>query len=338
MSDIRFDLNYMSIVLNDCYKTEGEVTDSIHGMQQIAQKMESELSSFGVESARATRSIQAYIYEIRDLMSELDRKAARAEKQRQKEIKPPSKPSIPANATPEQKNAAMSAYNEAVSRVEKQNAQIRAENQRIDEYVSKCNDAKSRLEAEIPELHRLEQAIKSETELALSRVHEFMGQAHAINSQGPRIASAMGEFNQAFRETYDSAQMLYLMEPTSISAYSYNDKQFVIKNTHTHILGSGRPTFNYSSDTSNVSKTQEVKKEKPKEKPSELLIKDRDESVFFEKLSGESKIKMPSANLHRLGGKKFTEKMKSLGYTLVTQPDGSSIDINGMLHWEKNDD
>lgn len=335
MSDIRFDLNYMNIILGDGYKAENEVSDSIHGMQKLTQKMEGELSSFSGEGTKSVRSIQAYIYEIRDLMSELDRKSSNAEKQRQKELKPPTRPSVPSNATPEQKNAIMSAYNDKVSQVEKQNAEIRKQNERIDAYISKCNEAKSKLEAEISALHQIEATIKSEIELAVTRVHEFMGQAHGINNQGARVNSAMSEFNQAFREAYDSAERLYLMEPSSISAYSFNDKQFVIKNTHSHILGSSGVSFNYSSEHSEI---KEAKKEKPKIKADELLIKDKDECAFFEKLAGENKIKMPSANLHRLGGKKFTEKMNSLGYTLVTQADGSTIDINGMLHWEKSDD
>ncbi len=332
MSDIRFDLNYMNIILSDGYKTEKEVSDSIHGFAKITQKMESELSSFSGEGTKAVRTIQAHIFEIRDLMSEMDRKASDAEKKRQKEVQPPSKPSVPSNATPEQKNAIMSAYNDKVSKVEAQNAEIRKQNERIDAYVSKCNEAKSKLEDLISNLHQLESAIKSEIELTVSRVHEFMGQAHGINSQGARINSAMSEYNSAFKEAYDSAEKLYLMEPSSISGYSFNDKQFVIKNTHSHILSTSSFSFNFSSQQSEA---REVKKEKPKPIDDELLIKDRNEASFFENARGASKIKMPSANLHKLGGKKFTDKMKSLGYTLVTGDDGSTIDSNGMLHWEK---
>lgn len=332
MSDIRFDLNYMNTVLSDCYKTANEVSDSIYGFEKIAQKMESELSSFSGEGIKAIRSIQAKIYEIRDLMGEVDRKISNAEKQRKKEIDPPSKPSVPSNATPEQRNAIVSAYHDKVSWVDSQNAKIRAQNQHIDEYTKKCNEAKNKLENVISNLHQLEASIKSEIELAVSRVHEFMGQANGIKNQGARINSAMGEFSYAFKQAYEAAEKLYMLEPTSISSYSFVDKQFEIRNTHTHILGSGGFSFNFSNEQA---EEKTVKKEKATATIDELLIKDKDEASFFENIEGVKRIKMPSANLHRLGGKKFTAKMNERGYTLVTQEDGSTIDLNGMLHWEK---
>ncbi len=337
MSDIRFDLRYMNSVLGEINKAENDVSDSIEGMRKIAVAMESELSSFSAEGIKATRKIQSFIFEIKDLLSELNRKISNAEKTREKEIDPPSKPSIPTNATPEQRNEILSTYYDAVSRIEEQNAKIRANNQRIDTYVSKCNEAKPNLEAQIRELHQIEESLKNEMDQVLPAVHEFMGQASSINNQGTRINSAMKEFNTAFRETYEDAERLYLMEPTVINGYSYNDKQFVIKNTHTHILSSNSVGVGFA-DSSTQSDESEETEEKPRSLDEEILIRDKDPEEFFKKITGIGKIKMPSSNLHRLGGKRFTEKMNNLGYILVTQPDGSTIDNNGMLHWEINDD
>lgn len=337
MSDIRFDLRYMNSVLGEINKAENDVSDSVEGMRKIAVTMESELSSFSSEGIKATRKIQSFIFEIKDLLSELNSKISNAEKMREKEIDPPSKPSIPTNASPEQRNAIISAYYDTVSRIEEQNEKIRTNNQRIDTYVSKCIEAKPNLEAKIRELHQIEESLKSEIDQVLPEVHEFMGQATSVNNQGSRINSAMKEFNTAFRETYEDAEKLYLMNPTGISGYSYNDKQFVIKNTHSHTLASNSVGvgFTYSSTQSDESKETE---EKPRLLDEEILIRDKDPEEFFKKITGIVKIKMPSSNLHRLGGKRFTEKMNNLGYKLVTQPDGSTIDNNGMLHWEISDD
>ena len=328
MSDIRFDLRYMNSVLGEINKAENDVSDSIEGMRKIAVTMESEFSSFSAEGIKATRKIQSLIFEIRDLISKLERKASNAEKNKEKEIDIPPKPSIPTNATPEQSNEILSAYYDTVSRIEEQNAKIRARNRRIDEYISKCNEAKPKLEAE--------ESLKGEIDNAIPAVHEFMGQASSANNQGSRINSAMKEFNSVFRETYEDAERLYLLDPTGISGYSYNDKQFVIKNTHSHILASsGDVEFSYSPERSNESREIE---EKTTVTDEELLIRDKTPEEFFEKIKGIRKIKMPSSNLHRLGGKRFTERMNDLGYKLVTQPDGSTIDNNGMLHWEIRDD
>ena len=69
----------------------------------------------------------------------------------------------------------------------------------------------------------------------------------------------------------------------------------------------------------------------------ELLITAKDKNAFFEAARGAIRIKMPSANLHRLGGKAFTAEMNDLGFFTVPQSDGSLIDLNGMIHWEKQD-
>ena len=331
MSDICFDLRYMSTVNSDCNSAECEVGNCISGFAKVSQRMENELASFSTDGIKAVRAIQAHILEVRDLIRDTENKALCAEGKRQKEIQPPQKPSVPSNASPEQKNAIISSYHERVSRVDAENAEIRRQNERIDEYLKRCNAAKQQLEEIISKLYEAEALLKNEIERTVACVHEFMGQAHGITAYNARINSAMREFTYAFGEVYRAAEKLYLAEPSSIHSYSYVDRQFVIKNTHSHILTSGGGSFNFSGDESIAIKT-ENKNGEPED--AEILIRERSEEAFFASISGAKKIKMPSANLHKLGGKKFVAKMNGMGYTLITQADGSAIDSNGMLHWE----
>lgn len=342
MSDVCFDLNYMHTLLGDGYKAENEVSESVYNFEKVTQKMESELSSFSGEGIKAIRGIQSSIFEIKDLISDVDRKIVNAKKQKQEEIKPPSKPSVPANATKEQANAVMSAYHDKVSQVDAQNAEIRAKNQRIDEYVSRCEGAKYELEAIISQLHQLEDSIKSEIDLAVSRVHEAIGPAKDAVNQGSRASKAMGEYNYAFKSTYEDAEKLYMLEPTKISYSMSIDRIFEIRNNHSHMstggfsfssfgMQPGGGAFSSSSNTASSSAYTATSTSSEEE----LLVRDRDEATFFAKISGISKIKMPSSSVHKLGGKRFNDKMSALGYSAVLQPDGSKIDINGLIHWEK---
>ena len=335
MTDIRFDLNYMHMLQGDFTKAEGDVVSCAQGFQSVSQKMEGELSAFNAEGVKTVREIQSHIFEIRDMKSDIDRKIAGAESKRKKEVEIPPRPSVPSNATDEQRSAIMSAYNDKVSQIQAQNAKIRDENQKIDEFKEKCEGAKVRLEELISKLHQLEESAKKEIEHTASKVHSFMGQANSIRNDFSKASVAISDFNHAFRETYDAAQALYLMEPSSIRSFSYNDKQFVIKNTHSHILGSGSFVgFDFSGGDKRESSFKAESFEKA-DKDVEILIKDKDAQSFFESARDAKLIKMPSSNLHKLGGKKFTAQMNENGYTLITQKDGSTIDSSGMLHWEK---
>ena len=333
MNDIGFNVDYMSVVLSDCISASNEVRECTYGFSKVAGHVDSELSSFNSEARKAVTRIQAHISEIRDLIRDLDGKISKAESKRQKELNPPPKPSVPSNATPEQKNAIMSSYHSKVSQVEAQNAQIRKQNERIDSYISKCNEAKSKLEDLISHLHSVESTMKSEIELTVSRVHEFTGQVLGISNGCSRVCSAMSEFGTVFEKVCDDARSIYNMEPTGISSYVYMDRQFVIKNTHAHLVGSGGGVFNFSGHHSESKEEKTSKKDAQRD--GEPLIKEKDEASFFEALAGADKIKMPSSNLHKLGGKKFMAKMNQMGYTLALQEDGAAIDSNGMLHWEK---
>ena len=333
MNDISFNLDYMSIVLRDCSSAVEEVKDCTYDFIKIADHMEKELSSFSTEGKKAVRNVQAHISETRDLIRELDGKASKAESKKKKELPPPQKPSVPEKATPEQKNAIMSDYHNKASRVDAQNAEIRKQNERIDAYVSKCKEGKSKLEELISHLHRVESSMKSEIDLSVSKAHEFTGHTLEIKNTGSRVLSAMNEFCSAFSKAYDDAGALYSMEPMGISSYSYMDRLFVIKNTHSHTASSGGGVFNFSYNDSEP--TQEKASVKAPRSDGELLIKEREEASFLEAIATADKVRMPSANLHKLGSKKFIAKMNEIGFSLVNQEDGSTIDSSGMLHWER---
>ena len=67
-------------------------------------------------------------------------------------------------------------------------------------------------------------------------------------------------------------------------------------------------------------------------------MREKSADAFWTAIEGASCFKMPSANLHRLGGKALLAELESLGYGLVKQKSGSVIDENGWMHWEKNDE
>ena len=115
------------------------------------------------------------------------------------------------------------------------------------------------------------------------------------------------------------------------SSQSMIDRQFVVKNNHVRTGGG----FSFEFSGLNSVETQLKKEKVKKTTDEELLVKERDEEAFFDTITNVFKFKMPSSNLHRLGGKKFISKMQLLGYELVVFEDGSTIDNSGMLHWER---
>ncbi len=64
-------------------------------------------------------------------------------------------------------------------------------------------------------------------------------------------------------------------------------------------------------------------------------VTEKNSDAFFRAIKGYKRVAMPSGNVRFLGGKSFNAKMADLGYERVTQSDGSVIDKNGMIHWEK---
>ena len=332
MNDIRFDITNFQLARDASTRVETEVKESIFGFETVARKMESELASFQTCGQKAAADIREKICRVKEQISALAHKSEAADSGRQTPCEQPPKPTIPQQATPEQKAAIMSDYRENVRRVEAKNEQIRKKNEQIDAFQSACAEAIRQLEQIISKLHQLEDAVKRETATAAAAVYDFQGRSRNILAQGDRVNTAMQQFNHAFYRAYEDALALFLMEPREIRSSAYTHKQFQVRNNHTHVpITSGAPIYGGHRDS-----TKGIR-EAAAETCGELLIRDGDEAGFLEKAANVSRVRMPSANLHKLGGKTFTEHMQALGYRIVTQSDGAAIDENGMIHWERDD-
>jgi DNA repair exonuclease SbcCD ATPase subunit len=337
MNDICFYSSNLRLIPDACTDAENSVKESLYGLGEVTCKLEQELSSFSEYSRRAILNIRGDIAEVRALIREVDQKYSAAQSQKQRQLPLPSKPSIPSNATPEQRNAMESDYREQVSAAEEKNADIRERNQRIDEYCSRCNGAKQELEAMIADLHQLESGLRSETEAVVAEVDALFRKAQSTANQSGRINTAMSEFYSVFDQLLQVAQTLCTMQASDVQGYSYVDRLFAVKNTHDHHTTSALPDFSSAiARDAESDVVNQVEHSRPTAE-AELLINTKDKAAFFEAAQGSNRIKMPSANLHKLGGKAFTAEMNALGFYTVSQEDGSLIDLNGMIHWEKQE-
>ena len=151
----------------------------------------------------------------------------------------------------------------------------------------------------------------------------------------PCVIPAAGYFKHlsSYNSTLEDAVAIATLTPSKIEPYYYADKQFEIKNQHGRVFGSYVASFRNSSETTSTSSSTSTLDTLSAD--DEILINDREEFSFFDKAKNVSKIKMPSANLHKLGGKAFIAKMKARGFSLQTLSNGSVIDDSGMMHWEK---
>lgn len=338
MNDVCFNMYNLSFVPGACLETENKVKESIVGLAEVAHKLKNEITEFSLYGKKVLLDIQGAISEVSSMISAVGQKASSAQSKKQQEVSPPAKPSVPADATPEKKAAIAAEYQEKAARVQAQNEKIREQNGRVDEYVSRCNAAKSELEEILAKLHEIESAARGEIESATSRAHELLRRTNDSVNQNATVNVAMKEFCYVFDRAYEAAQKLYEMKPSEIRGHSYVDRIFEIRNTHHGRSSSGGPGFRFSTGESAESTAlASVKTKKSDEKTDELLVKARDEDSFFEAAKGASRIKMPSGNLHKLGGKAFLAKMKERGFVTMAQSDGSTIDLNGMIHWERKD-
>lgn len=333
MNDVCFDLNGLQFAVDDAGKIENGVKNCTYDFEKMYQKAEGELSSFNSEGAKAVNRVRDCIAEVSDEIRDIESRKSQANSKKQSEKPMPPKPSVPSNATPEQQKSIMSNYYDKVAKVEQENERIRKENDRIDKYIAKCDEAIHKLNELIEKLQRVGESVKSEINRAVTKAHEFFGKAHSVISDNSRINSAVSEFSYAMTSTYESAMELFEFESSKVPYYDFIGRQFTLKNTHTSI----KVTSPFQASSFSRDDEREETTVKTADKKEEVLIRDREESAFFEKANNSERIKMPSANLHKLGGKCFMEKMKSLGYELVLQSDGATVDINGMLHWEKKD-
>jgi hypothetical protein len=332
MSDVKFELNYMHTVYKNFNEAKSDLDTSVDDFVKVCQKAEGESSSFINEGRKACNDVVDYIHQINDDIRVIQGKRRNAMGQKKDEIPLPNPPSIPKDASPEAKANIIQKYNETVYFIKKQNEKIRENNNKIDEYIKKCDKAIKDLETLISRLNKINDSIKKTMSSTNNQVKDFLNVKNSFINDGKIICSVASEFSKVFYETIDIATRIEMFEEYKFSSQNMIDRQFVIKNNHS------RSSNGFAFDFSGLDFAQTETKEESKEKianDEEILVKDRDEESFFANIQGVNKFKMPSSNLHRLGGKKFISKMQSVGFELIVLDNGSTIDNNGMLHWER---
>lgn len=333
MNDICFEIENMHLALKDSLNAENQVKENLYALQEFTKKLKRELPSFTEHSRKAVGNIQAQIRQVQALIHTVDQKVADAQSRKQQELPPPKKPAVPANVTQEKLTAIASDYRSEERKVDAKNEEIRAQNDRIDEYIPRCHKAKEKLKAILSNLYHLEDSAKSETEQTVSAAQEALRRAQEAADQDSKINAAMQQFYSVFARVYETARKLYELEASSVRSVSYLDNQFQIRNNHSHISAADSVAFFPVGTVST-----EAKSLRSAAADDELLIRSGDRTAFFTSAAGACRIKMPCANLHKLGGNRFTAEMESLGYRMVRQSDGTVIDTQGKIHWEKDYD
>lgn len=336
MNDIYFNMHDMRLIPEICCKAQNGVKDNIYCLGKIADQLTREIADFNEYSRRSLQNIRAHISSTLALADRVEQKILTAQGKIQRELPPPQKPSLPAKATQEEINSIAAAYHAQVSAVDEKNAAICQNNQLIREYVARCREVKVQLEKSIADLRQSELSARKDVEsltdiasVSLSHVLEAYGQGMATNE-------AICEFGCVFDKVVKAAEDLYESKPVNVMSYYYIDKQFAIKNAHKHFAGSATPGF-LSAEAQETDPSYVPHAEEFNVSDEEVIIREKNAEAFLETARNSKRIRMPSANLHRLGGKAFTAKMVEMGYASIVQADGSLIDQNGMIHWEKRD-
>ncbi len=334
MNDIYFSMYDLQLIPRACLNAQNSVQESVSRLAKTAGQLKQEVADFDKYARAAVQKIRKQIAETAALMTQLDQKIAAAQGKIQQELSHPQKPAFPEHATQNEINSIAAAYHAQVSAVDEKNAAIQKNNQRIREYVAHCKEAKAQLEKAVSDLRQLEISAQKETEALSATAKEALNQLMEAYGQSLSAPTAMDEFYSVFNRIVEAAEKLYGEEPRSIRQYSDIDKQFSVRNTHRHYAPSPAfaPLSGEAQETDPIS-APPAEDSCPEEE--ELVVKEKDADAFLRTIRGANRVRMPSAHLHKLGGKAFTAKMAEAGYTNIIQPDGSLIDRNGMIHWEK---
>lgn len=336
MYDVQFNLNSMQILLKDCLTTENTLKESANGLCELSNGIRSEILSFDSESHREISEIDNKIATVKSMIDNAETKKASAKSMIKQELPTPPPPSIPANATAEEQRAIVNAHQKKVRQVEIANFQIRSDNARIDTFTRECDSTIAKLKEIISRLHEIKFSIEKERLHVLSEAKGYTYKIPDDIRSLKLVQEAMKQFFSSYNSTLEDAVAIATLTPSKIEPYYYADKQFEIKNQHGRVFGSYVASFRNSSETTSTSSSTSTLDTLSAD--DEILINDREEFSFFDKAKNVSKIKMPSANLHKLGGKAFIAKMKARGFSLQTLSNGNVIDDSGMMHWEKQDE
>lgn len=333
MTDAKFDLSGIEFVAKTTREIEITVSNCTHDFDKVCSTLNSEYSSFQSDKSRAESEVQSKISYIRQMINEIEREKQSAQQKKQKEKSYPEKPSIPDKATDQQKQAIIASYREQARKVDMENERIQKENQAIDAYCARCEDAIARLNEIIGKMTPYIERIKKEGSHVSSVVEDFRMKIYGTKNSNQRVASAMGTFNSVLSRAHEAAQRIVLMTPHSVSGYYDINRQFTIKNKHNHVASPSIFSSSGASTGGNINLGSYASSSTMVDNSD--VINEKDVDAFFELINGRSTVSMPSGNVRKLGGKKFTDKMKELGYETVIQDNGAIIDKNGIVHWEK---
>lgn len=199
--------------------------------------------------------------------------------------------------------------------------------------IDMCINAYKELEKIIDELRKIYANVKQKRNQTNHSVSNNINSSNTIQNNNIQTLVVMKDFCKTLNIVADKATFITNFQARKIKDYSQIDKQFHIDNKHNsfNYISTSSGNSSFSSNSSSISRI------KSKNIEEELLIKEKDAKTFFSKITDEAKIKMPSASLHKLGGKDFIVQMNNLGYEIVKQENDSIIDSKGMIHWEKKD-
>lgn len=333
MTDAKFDLNGIEFVGKSTREIESTVSNCAYDFEKICSTLDSDYSTFQSDKSRAENEVQRKISRVQEMIKQVENDKKSASQKKQKEKPYPPKPSIPEKASNEEKHSAMSSYQEQVRKIDIENQQIRKENQRIDEYLQKCDDTIEKLMEIVVKMRPFVDCIKKTGSHVTSVVEDFRMKIYETKNSNRRVVSVIQTFNATLSRVRDAAQRIILLEPRAIGDSYGIDKQFSIKNNHNHSTSPTIFSSNFISNAGNIQAGSYASSSATLDKSD--IINENDVDAFFDLIEGKDEVSMPSGNVRKLGGKKFTDRMKQLGYETVIQDNGAIIDKNGIVHWEK---
>lgn len=303
---VKFNIDFMTSLLDDCGEINGDMVSCFESFEIINKRMQEELISFTREGQDSIRQIDDYLNNIISLIRRIEYKIDNYEK---------------------------------LLEYLRKNGDNAKKIHITEQKLQKCHSIKNQIEPLTKEIPPLQRMLKEKIKSVTTIVNDASSKNQSLAQQNRNIKNAIGEYNHVFHGVFEAAKSIYYFEATSLNSASYSNRFLDVKNTHDHSFSKvSSAGSSYSSASYGNSSTSSRIQEVDSLMEEEILIKERDSNVFFEKASISKRIKMPSASLHKLGGKDFIAKMNEKGYEMIKNEDGSTIDGKGMIHWEKKND
>ncbi len=353
MNDVYFSLNDLYFANKECAQTAADMKEAIGALAQITERLSVELAELLQTYATKISRIEEKIAAVQEERHRVAAKREHAAAQTKEELKSPSKPDLPENIPPQMRNQVMQAYQKKAGEIDAKNQAIRTQNRKVAECCQQCDRAEEKLDHALSGLHHLmEQAQKEKARLA-ARIQDSINRAREEMARADRIECKMNAFEYALEQVYQKAGMIAEMQASGVGYDDYITKRFRMANRHLHVR-SGRVSFashasggygasgtaseGVGTDPTTEPEDAEEGEESGKiEESEEILMTCCEADAFFASLGSVGRVRIPSDNLPKLGGRRFVAQMEAQGFFVRRQPDGSKIDINGMIHWEKQD-